>query len=59
MSPSDGSLVRIVREPRVYLVGCQVADEAGIDRFVRDHGVVWETDTAVGAERLCEAAGRV
>jgi thymidylate synthase (FAD) len=59
MSATEGSSVRIVREPAVYLVGCQTVAESGLDQFIADHGVSWETDTEVGAEQLCEAAGRV
>lgn len=51
--------VRIVREPRVYLVGRQSVDRSEIDRFLDDHGVDWTTDTEVGGERLCEVAGRL
>ena len=49
----------IVREPRVYLVGRQVVDQAAIDRFLADHHVSWSTDTEVGGEMLAEIAGRV
>jgi thymidylate synthase (FAD) len=51
--------VRIVREPRVYLVGRQQVDDQEIERFLRDYGLSWQTDTEVGAERLVEAGGRV
>ena len=51
--------MRIVREPRVYLVGRQTVDQQAIDRFLADHGLSWQTDTEVGAEVLCEMAGRV
>jgi thymidylate synthase (FAD) len=51
--------LQIVREPRVYLVGRQNLDEAGIARFLEDHGVSWSTDTEVGGEALAEMAGRV
>jgi len=51
--------VKIVREPRVYLVGRQYMDPDGLERFLADHGLSWTTDTAVGAEALCETAGRV
>ncbi len=51
--------MNIVREPRVYLVGRQQVDNRGVDQFLADFGLSWETDTVVGAERLCEAAGRV
>jgi len=51
--------VKIVRTPRVYLVGRQSLDSDAVDRFLEDHGLTWETDTEVGAEALCEMAGRV
>lgn len=51
--------MRIVREPRVYLVGRQQTDTDAIDRFLKDHGLSWATDTEIGAETLCEMAGRV
>ncbi|HEY2956339.1 MAG TPA: FAD-dependent thymidylate synthase [Candidatus Eisenbacteria bacterium] len=51
--------LRIVREPRLYLVGRQTVDAAGVERFLSEHGVTWQTDTEVGAEALAEMAGRV
>lgn len=52
--------MKIIREPQVYLLGSQVTQQAEIDRFLADHDVAhWTTDTAVGAEKLCEVAGRV
>lgn len=51
--------MKIITEPRVYVVGRQTIDEAAIDRFIRENETSWESDTAVGAERLCEVAGRV
>jgi thymidylate synthase (FAD) len=51
--------VNIVREPRVYLVSRQTVDDEAVDRFLSDHGLSWRTDTEVGAEVLCEMAGRV
>jgi thymidylate synthase (FAD) len=58
--PASGGLsVRIIREPKVYLVGRQQTDPAAIERFLADHGLSWSTDTAVGAEVLCEMAGRL
>lgn len=51
--------MNIVREPRVYVVGRQETDTAGIDQFLKDHGLTWSTDTEVGSEALCEVAGRV
>ena len=51
--------LRIVSEPRVYLVGRQVVNEEEMGRFLADEGRSWETDTEVGAEQLAEIAGRV
>jgi thymidylate synthase (FAD) len=51
--------LKIVREPRIYLIGRQTVDPAAIERFLADHEVAWKTDTEVGAEMLAEMAGRV
>ena len=51
--------LKIVREPRVYLMGRQVVDEGAVERFLGDHALTWATDTEVGAEALAEMAGRV
>ncbi len=51
--------LRIIREPRVYLVGRQVVDPEAIERFLAEHELTWTTDTEVGAERLAEMAGRL
>ena len=51
--------MNIVRSPRVYLVGRQTLDADAVNRFLKDHELAWETDTEVGAEVLCEMAGRV
>jgi thymidylate synthase (FAD) len=51
--------LKIVREPKVYLVGRQVLDTESIEEFLGDHGVTWQTDTEVGGEALAEMAGRV
>lgn len=59
MDATQTKPLRIVREPRIHLVGRQTLDRAGIDRFLSDHGVSWQTDTEVGAEALAEMAGRV
>lgn len=58
-SSSQSSDVRIVRQPRVYLVGYQVMDDATVDRFLQDNEATWSTDVEDGAERLCEVAGRL
>jgi thymidylate synthase (FAD) len=51
--------IRVLREPTVYLVGRQTTDGAELDRFLRDHGVSWQTDTEVAGEHLTEVAGRL
>jgi thymidylate synthase (FAD) len=51
--------LKIVREPSVHLVGRQVVDPSGVEKFLSDHELTWVTDTEVGGERLAEMAGRV
>ncbi len=51
--------MRIVREPRVYIVGRQVTDGEAVAQFLREHELSWSTDTEIGAETLCEMAGRL
>lgn len=57
--PRPGTAVRVITEPAVYLIGKQTVDPAALDRFLADHGVSWQTDTAVAAEVVTETAGRV
>ena len=51
--------MRVVREPRVYLVGRQVVDEGAVRAFLEDNDTSWSTETEIGAEKLSEMAGRV
>ncbi len=51
--------MKIIREPQVYLMGRQVIDRNEVERFLADNETSWETDSEVGAELLCEVAGRV
>lgn len=51
--------MRIIREPQVFLFGRQAVDQAEVDRFLKEHGTTWSTDTEVGGELLSELAGRV
>ena len=51
--------LKIIRDPKVYLVGRQVTDDQALLDFMGDEGLKWQTDTEVGAERLAEVAGRV
>ncbi len=50
---------RIVTQPKVYLVGKQVLDDAALKRFLDDEGLVFQTDTDRPPEIIAEAAGRV
>src|SRR5512147_291911 len=56
---ADSMPLKIVRDPKVYLVGRQVTDDSAISEFLADEEVTWQTDTEVGAEKLAEIAGRV
>ncbi len=52
--------MKIIDEPRVYLVGKQATNESEIDRFLADHDVDrWDTDTGVAGQKLSEIAGRI
>jgi thymidylate synthase (FAD) len=51
--------IRVLREPSVYVLGRQTIDADELDRFLRDHGVTWRTDSEVAAEVLSETAGRL
>lgn len=51
--------MNIIREPKVYLMGRQQIDSSEVERFLSDHGTTWATDSEVGAELICEVAGRV
>ena len=52
--------LRVIREPKVYLIGRQVVDEEALAAFLSDHDVShWATDTEVAGEKLIETAGRV
>ncbi len=55
----DTRELKIVREPKVYLVGRQTVSPDEIERFLADEKRTWQTDTEVGAEALAELAGRV
>jgi len=55
----DATPLKVVREPKVYLVGRQTLNPDVIEQFLTDHAVTWQTDTEVGAEALAEMAGRV
>lgn len=54
-----GADIRILTEPTVYVLGRQSINDTGLERFLADHGVAWESDSEVAAEVLTETAGRV
>jgi len=52
--------MKIVRRPKVYLVGRQMLDQSQINEFLTDHNAAqWTTDTDVAAQALPEIAGRL
>jgi len=52
--------MRIIREPKVYLIGRQSVRDDEIERFLADHDVAgWQTDTDVAGQKVCEVAGRL
>jgi thymidylate synthase (FAD) len=52
--------MRLIYEPRVYVVGSMTVSDHYLDEFLADHDVSgWDTDTAVGGEKLAEVGGRV
>jgi len=51
--------MKIIREPKVYILARQVLDDSAIGKFLDDEGMGWETDTNVPAEVIAEMAGRV
>ncbi len=51
--------LKLITEPKVYLVGRQEIDEDELARFLSDEGVEsWETDTEFAGQKLVEVAGR-
>jgi thymidylate synthase (FAD) len=51
--------MRIVTEPKVYLVGRSTLDQHGVQQFLDDEAASWLTDSENGSELLSELAGRV
>lgn len=51
--------IKIVREPKVYLLGRQTVDDAELKRFLADHEFAdWATDSPADCETLVEVAAR-
>jgi thymidylate synthase (FAD) len=57
--PVPAGAIKVIREPTVYVMGRQTVNDAEIDRFLGDHGVIWQTDTLIAGEHLVETAGRI
>ncbi len=52
--------MKIIREPKVYLVGRQTLDTGQIARFLEDHDCGhWTSDTDIAGQVLPEVAGRL
>lgn len=51
--------MKIIREPKIYLVGKQAVDSDEIKRFMDDNNITWSTDTERGAELISELSGRM
>ncbi len=52
--------MKVIRGPKVYLVGRQELHQTQINEFLADHDVAqWTTDTDVAAQALPEVAGRL
>lgn len=51
--------MRILTEPKVYLVGRTSIDSDVVQDFLDDESATWITDTDNGAELIAELAGRV
>jgi thymidylate synthase (FAD) len=51
--------LRIVKEPKVYLVGRSQIDNEVVQQFLNDEATSWTTDGETGSELLSELAGRV
>ena len=51
--------MRIITEPKVYILARQVINYDELDRFLADLGVDWDTDTTIAAEVITETAGRL
>ncbi len=55
----DATEMKVIREPSVHVIGRQTINGRGIDRFLADHGISWESDSEVAGEVLTETAGRL
>lgn len=51
--------MRVITEPRVYVVGRSQVDAGAVQQFLDDEETAWITDTDTGTELLSELAGRL
>ncbi len=51
--------MKVITQPKVYLVGRQLSDEAEWTQFLNDEGVGWQSDTPVASEKIVEGCGRL
>jgi thymidylate synthase (FAD) len=51
--------MKIIREPKIYLIARQELSDDQLKAFLDDEGMSWETDSEIPAEVLSEIAGRV
>ena len=51
--------MKIIRDPKVYLVGRTTVIDRQIRNFLADEGVVWETDALTDGDAVPELAGRI
>src|SRR5947209_1831080 len=51
--------IRIIRQPRVYLVGRTEIDREVVQQVLDEESTTWQTDGDSGSELLSELAGRV
>jgi thymidylate synthase ThyX len=51
--------MRIVTQPKVYLVGRTQIDQSAVQQFLDDEATTWITDGENGSELICELAGRI
>ncbi len=51
--------MKIIREPKIYLIAKQQMSHEELQRFMDDHGVKWESDSNIAAEVITESSGRI
>ncbi len=59
VNQQNQSSMKVISDPKVYLMGKQMINDGTLNQFLEDHGVSWQSDTEVAGEYLTEVAGRV